>query len=110
MKASWVGIAAATAALMFAGHASAADVEAGKLAFSKSVCKGCHAMDYEGYGPAFQDVGRKYAGVAGAKESLTKKVIEGTKGTWGDAVMPPQKGALSDENLSAILDLILSFK
>ena len=52
MKASWVGIAAA-AALMFAGHVSAVDVEAGKLAFSKSVCKGCHAIDYEGYGPAF---------------------------------------------------------
>jgi len=110
MKASWVGIAAATAALMFAGNASAADVEAGKLAFGKSVCKGCHAIEYEGYGPSFQDVGRKYAGVAGAKESLTKKVVNGTKGTWGDAEMPPQKGALSDENLSAIIDLILSFK
>jgi len=108
MKASWVGIAAA--ALMLAGQASAADVEAGKLAFGKSVCKGCHAIEYEGYGPAFQDVGRKYAGVAGAKESLTLKVINGTKGSWGDAEMPAQKGNVSDENLSAILDLILSFK
>ena len=109
MKASWVGIAAATAALMFAGHASA-DVEAGKLAFSKSVCKGCHAVDYEGYGPALQDVGRKYAGVATAKEDLTKKINNGTKGTWGDAEMPAQKGAVSDENISAIVDFILSFK
>lgn len=109
MKASWVGIAAA-AALMFAGHVSAADVEAGKLAFSKSVCKGCHAIDYEGYGPAFQDVGRKYAGVATAKEDLTKKVLGGTKGTWGNNAMPPQKSNVSDENLSAILDMVLSFK
>lgn len=110
MKASWVGIAAATAALMFTGQAGAADVEAGKLAFSKSVCKGCHAVEFEGYGPAFQDIGRKYAGIAGAKESLTKKVINGTKGTWGDAEMPPQKGNVSDENLGAMLDFILSFK
>lgn len=110
MKATWVGIVAATAALMFAGQASAADVEAGKLAFSKSVCKGCHSVEYEGYGPAFQDIGMKYAGVADAKEALTKKVINGTKGTWGDNMMPPQKGALSDDNLSAIIDLILSFK
>lgn len=110
MKASWVGIAAATAALMFAGQAGAADVEAGKLAFGKSVCKGCHAVDFEGYGPAFQDIGRKYAGVAGAKESLTKKVKEGTKGTWGDAEMPSQKDNVNDENLSAMLDFILSFK
>jgi cytochrome c len=110
MKASWVGIVATTAALMLAGHASAADVEAGKLAFGKSVCKGCHAVDYEGYGPSFQDIGRKYAGVASAKADLTKKITDGTKGTWGDAVMPPQKGAVSDENISAIVDFILSFK
>lgn len=110
MKASWVGIAAATAALMFAGHAGAADVEAGKLAFSKSVCKGCHAVDYEGYGPSFQDIGQKYAGVATAKEDLTKKINNGTKGTWGDAEMPPQKGAVSDENIGAIVDFIMSFK
>lgn len=110
MKASWVGIAAATMALTFAGHTSAADVEAGKLAFGKSVCKGCHAIEFDGYGPSFQSVGQKYAGVATAKADLTKKVINGTKGTWGDAEMPPQKGNVSDENLSAILDLILSFK
>lgn len=110
MKATWVGIVATTAALMFAGQASAADVEAGKLAFGKAVCKGCHSIEYEGYGPSFQDIGRKYAGVADAKESLTKKIINGTKGNWGDAEMPPQKGAVSDDNLSAIVDLILSFK
>lgn len=109
MKASWVGIAAATAALMFAGHASA-DVEAGKLAFSKSVCKGCHAVDYEGYGPAFQDIGQKYAGGADAKEYLIKKINDGSKGVWGDAVMPAQKGAVSDENIGNIADFILSFK
>lgn len=110
MRVSWAGIAVTSLALMFAGQASAADVETGKLAFSKSVCKGCHAIDYEGYGPAFQDIGRKYAGVAGAKESLIKKINEGTKGTWGDNAMPPQKGNVSAENISAIVDMILSFK
>ena len=110
MKASWVGIAAATAALMFAGHAGAADVEAGKLAFGKSVCKGCHAIEYEGYGPAFQEVGQKYGSVADAKASLTKKILGGTKGTWGSNEMPPQKGNISDDNLSAILDYVLSLK
>lgn len=109
MKASWVGIAAATAALMFAGHAGAADVEAGKLAFNKSVCKGCHAVDYEGYGPALQEIGQKYANIATAKEDLTKKINKGSKGVWGNAEMPPQKGVISDENMSAIVDFILSF-
>jgi cytochrome c len=95
---------------MFAGYASAADVEAGKLAFSKAVCKGCHAIEYEGYGPSLQDIGLKYAGVAGAKESLINKVKNGSKGNWADAEMPPQKASINDENLSAIVDLILSFK
>lgn len=111
MKASWFVIPAATVALMFAGHANAADVEAGKVAFSNSICKGCHAVDYEGYGPSYKDVGQKYAGVAGAKEILTKNVLDGSKGVWGDEnAMPPQRANVSDENLSAMLDYILSLK
>ena len=110
MKASWVGIAAATAALMFAGHASAADVEAGKAFFNKSVCKGCHGVDYEGFGPSLRDVGAKYAGDAGAKESLINKVKNGTKGTWGGNTMPPQKGTVSDADISNAVDYILSLK
>ena len=106
MKVFLVGLAA----LMLTAQVNAADVEVGKMAFGKAVCKGCHAVEYEGYGPALQDVGRKYSGVAGAKESLTKKVLEGTKGAWGDAEMPGQKGNISDENLSDIIDFILSFK
>ena len=109
MKATWVGIAATAAALMFAGQASA-DAEAGKAFFSKSVCKGCHAIDYEGYGPAYRDVGAKYAGVAGAKESLANKVKNGAKGTWGSNEMPAQKANITEEQLSNILDFILSLK
>lgn len=109
MKAYWVGIAATTAALMFAGHANA-DAAAGKAFFEKSPCKGCHGVDYEGFGPAFRDVGAKYASDAGAKESLVNKVKNGTKGTWGSNAMPPQKGAVSDENISNAVDYILSLK
>lgn len=111
MKANWLGIVATTTALMFAGHAVASDAAtAGKEVFNKTVCKGCHAIDFEGYGPAFSDVGRKYAGVAGAKESLIEKVKNGTKGAWGDAEMPAQKNNVTDEQLNTLVDFILSFK
>lgn len=105
MKAYWVGVAAA--ALMFSGQASA-DAEAGKAFYNKSVCKGCHGVDFEGFGPALKDVGAKYAGTAGAKESLAKKVKGGTKGTWGSNAMPPQN--VSDADISNVLDYILSLK
>jgi len=108
MKAYWVGIAATTAALMFAGQASAADVAAGKAFFNKSVCKGCHSEEYEGFGPALQAISQRYAGVAGTKESLINKIKNGSKGGWGDNAMPPQKGAVSDENIGAAVDYILS--
>ena len=107
MKASWVGIAA----LLLAGQACADDVEAGKLAFGTSICKGCHAIETTGYGPSMRDVGHKYATVEGAKEILIKKVNRGSRGQWGEeAAMPSQKGNISNENLSAILDYVLSFK
>ena len=110
MKANWIGIVAATA-LMFAGQAVASDATpAGRAIFDKAVCKGCHAIEYEGYGPAFVDVGAKYAGVAGAKESLIGKIKNGTKGTWGNNAMPPQKGNVTEEQLNILVDYILSLK
>ncbi len=109
MKAFWVGIAAA--ALLLAGQASAAEVEAGKLAFETSICKGCHALETAGFGPSMLLIGRKYATVEGAKEIMTKKVNRGSRGQWGpDNAMPSQKGNISNENLSAILDYVLSLK
>ncbi len=105
MKAYWVGIVAA--ALMFSGQASA-DAEAGKAFYNKSSCKGCHGIGFEGYGPDLKEVGAKYAGVAGAKDSLAKKVKGGTKGNWGSNTMPPQN--VSDADLGNVLDYILSLK
>lgn len=110
MKANWIGIVVAATALMFAGQAGASDAAAGKAVFDKAVCKGCHAIEYEGYGPAFKDVGAKYAGVAGAKESLIGKIKNGTKGTWGTAEMPAQKGNVTEEQLNILVDYILSLK
>lgn len=108
MKAYWVGIAATTAALMFSGQASA-DAEAGKAFFNKSMCKGCHGVDYEGFGPALRDVGAKYAGDAGAKDNLINKVKNGSTGVWGGNAMPPQKGQ-SDADIANVVDYILSLK
>ncbi|MDO9064337.1 MAG: c-type cytochrome [Sulfuricella sp.] len=103
-----LGIAAA-AALLVAGQAVAADETA--LA-TKSGCMACHQVAVKVVGPAYKDVAKKYAGDAGAVDKLTKKVIAGGKGTWGEIPMPPKGGnaAVKDEDIKKIVTWVLTLK
>lgn len=103
-----LGIAAA-AALLVAGQAAAADETA--LA-TKSGCMACHQVAVKVVGPAYKDVAKKYAGDAGAVDKLTKKVIAGGKGTWGEIPMPPKGGnaAVKDEDIKKIVTWVLTLK
>lgn len=108
MKARWMGIVAA-AGLMVAGSAVAADETA--LA-TKSGCMACHQVAIKVVGPAYKDVAKKYAGDAGAVDKLTKKVIAGGKGTWGEVPMPPKGGnaAVADADIKKIVAWIMTTK
>lgn len=103
-----LGIAAA-AALLVAGQAVAADETA--LA-QKSGCMACHQVGAKVVGPAYKDVAKKYAGDAGAADKLTKKVVAGGVGVWGQVPMPPKGGnaAVKDEDIKKIVAWILSLK
>ena len=103
-----LGIAAA-AALLVAGQAVAADETA--LA-QKSGCMACHQVGAKVVGPAYKDVAKKYAGDAGAVDKLTKKVIAGGVGVWGQVPMPPKGGnaAVKDEDIKKIVAWVLSLK
>ena len=72
-----------------------------------SDCKACHAMDKKSIGPAYRDVAVKYKGKPTALETLTKKVISGGTGVWGDVPMAahPQ---LSTADASEMVKYILS--
>jgi len=94
----------ATAGLVIAGSAMAAPEvppEAKELN-----CLTCHAVDHKVVGPAWNEVGKKYAGqtkykysatgsnAADAKEyplveGLVMKVSKGGSGNWGSMPMPP---------------------
>lgn len=103
-----LGIAAA-AALLVAGQAVAADETA--LA-QKSGCMACHQVAAKVVGPAYKDVAKKYAGDAGAADRLTKKVIAGGVGVWGQVPMPPKGGnaAVKDEDIKKIVTWVLTLK
>ncbi len=70
-------------------------------------CKACHAEYKKSIGPAFYQVSLKYKGDKTALERLTKKVISGGKGVWGEVPMAPHP-ALSTEDAASIVKYILS--
>ena len=52
-------------------------------------CLTCHHSDKNVIGPAFKDVATRYQNDKDAAAMLAKKIKDGGKGAWGDAVMPP---------------------
>jgi cytochrome c len=52
-----------------------------------SDCSSCHAMDVHSIGPSYQEVADKYKGDAGAVAYLSKKIITGGNGVWGEKIM-----------------------
>jgi cytochrome c len=64
-------------------------------------CTACHAVDKKLIGPAYKDVGTKYASDKEALVKLTKKVREGSMGVWGQIPMPanPQVSQAEAETL-----------
>jgi len=69
-------------------------------------CKTCHDIDKKVVGPAWRDVGKKYAG-QNARAMLIEKVRKGGSGVWGDVPMVPHPN-VSDEILGQLVDFELS--
>jgi cytochrome c len=92
------------------GHRTAEEATAntkGMKMIQSLDCKACHTEYKKSIGPAFFQVSVKYKGDKNALERLTKKVISGGKGVWGDVPMAPHP-TLSTEDASEIVKYILS--
>lgn len=78
----------------------------GERLMSKSDCKSCHIIDVKSVGPSWKDVANKYKGDVKAVDYLSKKIINGGGGVWGDHNMSahPQI-SMAEANL--IVDYIL---
>ena len=92
------------------GHRSA-DASAlfatGKKLIEASDCMACHSVAKKSVGPAYADISTKYKGDGTALERLTKKVIAGGSGVWGETAMAahPQ---LSTADAAEMVKYILS--
>jgi len=75
----------------------------------KNGCLACHSLDKKLVGPAWNDVGKKYAGDSAAAEQLALKVKKGTKGVWGPVPMPPNVTVKNDD-IKTMVQYILTLK
>lgn len=75
----------------------------------KNNCAACHALDKKVVGPAWTDVGKKYAGDATAEARLIAKVKKGGAGVWGQVPMPPNV-TVKDADIKTIVKYVLSIK
>ena len=93
------------------GHRSAdasAAFAPGKKLIEASDCKACHSVDKKSIGPAYREVSAKYKGDNSAVERLTKKVIAGGGGVWGETAMaahPQLSAADASEMVKYILNV-----
>lgn len=72
-----------------------------------SNCMNCHAFKSKLIGPSYADISNKYSSADAA--TLVKHVKGGSKGVWGDIVMPTHP-ELSVEEISVMVNWILRYK
>jgi len=79
----------------------------GKALIAKSDCSACHQVDSKSVGPSFTQVAKRYAGDKNAVATLSKKIIVGGGGVWGEHAMSahPQ---ITKEDASEMVNYILS--
>jgi cytochrome c len=97
---------AATAGLVLAFGAYAADAEKAKALAQSKNCLACHAIDKKLVGPPYVDVAKKYKGDKGAEAKLIKKVMNGGGGVWGTIPMPPNP--VSEAEAKTLVEWVLS--
>jgi cytochrome c len=74
----------------------------------KKNCMACHAVEKKVVGPAYKDVGKKYAG-QNAEAKLAAKIKQGGSGVWG-AIPMPANPQVSDAEAKQLAAWVLSLK
>ena len=84
------------------------DYQKGLKIASTSGCLNCHDVANKISGPSYQEVADKYAGSDTAVSYLTKKILAGGTGVWGEVPMPPQP--VTPEEAEAVVKYVLLLK
>lgn len=89
------------------GHQQGQSVISGKNVMLSLDCKSCHKEAEPSVGPSYLQIAQKYQKDADAMNYLGRKIIEGSKGVWGEAVMAAHP-ALKQNDVQQIVTWILS--
>ncbi|MCU0349107.1 MAG: PQQ-dependent sugar dehydrogenase, partial [Saprospiraceae bacterium] len=96
------------------GHQTKESATMGSLQFATGFklieandCKTCHATDAKVNGPSYIDIANRYYGSEFAVQTLSKKVITGGAGNWGETAMSAHPN-LSQQQAEDIVKYILS--
>ena len=80
------------------------------LAHAKG-CTACHQLDAEKVGPPFRKVAKQYQTQSDALSKLSRKVLEGGSGTWGEVAMPANKTlGVTEADVAKLVSWVLSLK
>ena len=60
----------------------------GLTLMKNSDCFTCHQFNSTLIGPSFRDIARRYSEHSGKTTDVVRRITEGSKGLWGQAVMP----------------------
>lgn len=83
------------------GHVAADEYTkfgAGKTLIESLDCKSCHKINQKSVGPSYAEVAKKYKSLADAMSHVSKKIITGGSGVWGDAVMAAHPTITKEES------------
>lgn len=83
------------------------ELERGRVLMSYSGCFACHKETDRKRGPALTDIAARYPMNSTYIDVLAKRVILGSKGAWGNAVMLPHP-KVAHEDAEAMVGYILS--
>jgi len=80
----------------------------------RSGCLACHSVDKKVVGPAWKEVAKRYRDSSEARDRLIEKVSNGGRGNWseivGNVAMPPYFPRVTKEDISRLVDFILSLQ
>lgn len=72
-------------------------------------CFNCHSVHQKLSGPSFHDIALKYGASAATYEKLSDKIINGSKGVWGDSQQMPGHPHLNKTDAIALARLVVEY-
>lgn len=77
-------------AIAFAMASTPLITQASETLAAKYACVACHQVDRKGVGPAWNEIGARYANGSKTAVQLAESIRKGGSGKWGPVPMPAQ--------------------